>query len=152
MIHISIDTLDVGDASSSIVWLKDDTPNHCVMLIDGGNPDDGERVADHLDKYILPHANRRAPDIVIASHPDRDHCGGLEYILQRYGRNIAELWIHDPAKHMIQGYYTYFKQYLQDRPANAAYAHILESLEHADTLISIADRLGIPRVEPFARA
>lgn len=150
MIYISIDMIDVGDASSCIVWIKDDTPNHCVMLIDGGNPDDGKRITDHLDKYILPHVNRLAPDIVIASHPDRDHCGGLAYVLQKYGRNIGELWIHDPAKHMIQGYYTYFKQYLHERPVNVAYAHILESLEHADSLISIADSVGIPRVEPFA--
>jgi hypothetical protein len=37
MIDISIDMLSVNNADAIIVWLKDESNNHFVMLIDGGN-------------------------------------------------------------------------------------------------------------------
>lgn len=46
--------LSLGNADSSIVWLKDQNNNHFVLLIDGGNKGDAEKVIQHLDNYILP--------------------------------------------------------------------------------------------------
>ena len=62
MIDISIDMLSVGNSDSIIVWLKDHNNNNFVILIDGGNRSDGEKVIAHLNKYILPDAGNRAPD------------------------------------------------------------------------------------------
>jgi len=62
MIDISIDMLSVGNSDSINVWLKDHNNNNFVILIDGGNRSDGEKVITHLNKYILPDAGNRAPD------------------------------------------------------------------------------------------
>ena len=51
---ISIDMLSLGNADSIIVWLKDHNNNSFVILIDGGNKSDGNKVIAHLNKYILP--------------------------------------------------------------------------------------------------
>ena len=67
--------IDVGQGSSSYVQL----PDGKNMLIDGGDKEFGETVAEFLDER-----NVKQIDYLIATHSDSDHIGGLNYILENY--------------------------------------------------------------------
>lgn len=75
--------LSVGQGDSELVVL----PGGVKVLIDGGQPNG--RVLEELNK-ILPPADRYL-DLVIMSHPQLDHFGGLIEVLKRY-RVGAFLW------------------------------------------------------------
>ena len=67
--------LDVGQGDSIFI----DSPTHGRILIDGGP---NSKVLSELGQ-ILPFGDRRI-DVVIESHPDADHIGGLVDIVERY--------------------------------------------------------------------
>ena len=67
--------LDVGQGDAILI----DSPNHGRVLVDGGR---NRKVLTELGK-ILPFADRRI-DVVIATHPDADHIGGLPEVVSRY--------------------------------------------------------------------
>jgi beta-lactamase superfamily II metal-dependent hydrolase len=145
MIDISIDMLSLGNADSIIVWLKDHNKNSYVILIDGGNKSDGEKVIAHLDKYILPNVNKTAPDLIICTHHDKDHIGGLINVVEHYGNNIGQVWINNPAEHISSQSYQTLKESFRRNSASKQYQVILESLTNVDDFISIVDKKGIPR-------
>ncbi len=67
--------LDVGQGDSFLIQ----TTNGKQMLIDGGKD---ATVLGELSK-VMP-LNDRSIDIVLATHPDMDHIGGLDEVLKRY--------------------------------------------------------------------
>jgi len=145
MIDISIDMLSVGNSDSIIVWLKDHNNNNFVILIDGGNRSDGEKVIAHLNKYILPDAGKRAPDLIICTHHDKDHIAGLITVVEHYGANIGQVWINNPAEHISSNTYQNLKETFRRQSQYKQYQVILEALTNLDDFISIVDRKGIPR-------
>lgn len=67
--------LDIGQGDSIFV----DSPTHGRILLDGGP---NSKVLSELGK-ILPFGDRRI-DVVIESHPDADHIGGLVDVVEEY--------------------------------------------------------------------
>lgn len=67
--------LDVGQGDAIFV----DSPRHGRVLIDGGA---NRKVLSELGK-ILPFADKRI-DVMIETHPDKDHIGGLPEVINRY--------------------------------------------------------------------
>lgn len=67
--------LDIGQGDAILI----DSPMHGRALIDGGK---NLQVLSELGK-VLPFNDRRI-DIVIATHPDADHIGGLPEVVSRY--------------------------------------------------------------------
>ena len=67
--------LDVGQGDAVFI----NSPSHGRMLIDGGP---NRKVLSELGK-ILPFADRRI-DVLMETHPDKDHIGGLPEIVSRY--------------------------------------------------------------------
>lgn len=67
--------LDVGQGDAVFI----DSPQHSRILVDGGK---NRKVLTELGK-ILPFADKRI-DIVIATHPDADHIGGLPEVVSRF--------------------------------------------------------------------
>jgi competence protein ComEC len=67
--------LDVGQGDAILI----NSPQHNRMLIDGGK---NRNVLSELGE-ILPFSDRRI-DVVIATHPDADHIGGLPEVINRY--------------------------------------------------------------------
>lgn len=65
--------LDVGQGDS--IYVK--TPNGDDILIDGGKNDKGDDVVAFLHKYHVDDL-----EVMIATHPDADHIGGLDTVLQ----------------------------------------------------------------------
>jgi competence protein ComEC len=70
-----VNFLDVGQGDSTFV----ETPQHHQILIDGG-PD--LTVLSKLQK-LMP-AQDRSIDLIILSHPEKDHFAGLLEVLKRY--------------------------------------------------------------------
>ena len=68
--------LDVGQGDSELVLL----PGGVKVLIDGGPPN--SRILGNLEKIILP--TDRYIDLVMMSHPQLDHFGGLIDVFKRY--------------------------------------------------------------------
>jgi competence protein ComEC len=72
---LTVAFLDVGQGDAIFI----EAPNGNQMLIDGGN---GGAVLRELGK-ILPSYDRTI-DIVLSTHPDQDHIGGLPEVFNRY--------------------------------------------------------------------
>lgn len=67
--------LDVGQGDAIFI----NSPEHNRVLIDGGK---NRKVLSELGQ-ILPFGDRRI-DVVIATHPDLDHIGGLPEVISQY--------------------------------------------------------------------
>ncbi|MEA2015096.1 MAG: DNA internalization-related competence protein ComEC/Rec2 [Thermodesulfobacteriota bacterium] len=85
--YLEITFIDVGQGNSALIKF----PGGDVMLVDGGGFYD--RSFD-LGKYVvgpyLWHEKIRKVDIMVLTHPDQDHIGGLPYIADNF--EVGELW------------------------------------------------------------
>ena len=72
---LSVYFLNIGQGDAIFI----DSPQHTRVLVDGGK---NRKVLTELGK-ILPFADKRI-DVVIATHPDADHIGGLPEVVSRY--------------------------------------------------------------------
>lgn len=78
---LSVTFLDVGQGDAIFI----ESPTGVQILVDGGPPDGGvlrrlSQVLGFFDRTI---------DVLLATHPDRDHIGGLPDVLERY--EVAEI-------------------------------------------------------------
>lgn len=67
--------IDVGQGDSTLIQ----TPNGENILIDAGNKAKGDQVVTYLKKQKV-----KSIDIMIATHPDADHLGGLDEVLDAF--------------------------------------------------------------------
>ena len=85
--YLEITFIDVGQGNSALIKF----PGGDVMLVDGGGFYD--RSFD-LGKYVVaPYLWRekiRKLDIMVLTHPDQDHIGGLPYLADNF--ETGELW------------------------------------------------------------
>ncbi|MBW6440512.1 MBL fold metallo-hydrolase [Patescibacteria group bacterium] len=82
---VKIIFLDVGQGDATIV----DAGGSVQILIDGG---DGEKILEKLGQY-MPLLDRKI-ELLILTHPDKDHMGGLVEVLKYYEvRQILETGI-----------------------------------------------------------
>ncbi|MBI2108916.1 MAG: MBL fold metallo-hydrolase [Parcubacteria group bacterium] len=72
---LTVAFLDVGQGDAIFI----EAPNGNQMLIDGGG---GAQVLRRLGR-IMPFYDRSI-DVLLATHPDKDHVGGLPDVLNRY--------------------------------------------------------------------
>lgn len=76
---LSVYFLDVGQGDAIFI----DSPQHNRVLIDGGK---NRKVLTELGQ-ALPFSDKRI-DVVIATHPDADHVGGLPEVIARYNVDV----------------------------------------------------------------
>ncbi|MCE5173343.1 MBL fold metallo-hydrolase [Paenibacillus profundus] len=67
--------LDVGQGDSTLIR----TPKNQYILIDAGDNDKGKDVVTYLK-----HLGVKQLDVVIATHPDADHIGGLDDVIHAF--------------------------------------------------------------------
>ncbi len=72
---LKVHYIDVGQGASQLVL----TPNGKTMLIDGGNNDDEQLVVNYLKGQGV-----KRVDILIGTHPDADHIGGLDAVVDAF--------------------------------------------------------------------
>ena len=66
--------IDVGQGDSIFIQ----TPSNKTILIDGGPPKAGKKVVAYLNKLGV-----KQIDLLIATHPDVDHIGGLRKVIKK---------------------------------------------------------------------
>jgi beta-lactamase superfamily II metal-dependent hydrolase len=141
-----IDFLPVGDESSGgdAIALRygnlyGPRSEQTVIVIDGGYTVNGEALVDHIGRYY----GTDQVDIVVSTHTDQDHITGLEVVLQKM--QVDKLLMHLPWSHsseLTEARRTAFK--------SAALSEKLEkSFQAASDLQAIAERRGVPIIEPF---
>lgn len=87
--------IDVEQGDSSLIV----TPNGKTILIDGGKKSAGEKVLSYLNKQGI-----QSIDLLVATHPDADHIGGLIDVLQ----SVSVKKVLDSGKsHTSQTYLEY---------------------------------------------
>ncbi|WP_085994481.1 MBL fold metallo-hydrolase [Oceanobacillus senegalensis] len=116
-VHVSADVnsgmdvhfIDVGQGDSIFI----ETPLGKNILIDGGPPNAGKKVVQYLRKQKV-----KDIDLLIATHPDYDHIGGLSKVMKSF--NIKQ--ILDTGKiHLTKSFLKYVSEIRkQDIPTNIA--------------------------------
>ena len=142
-----IDFLAVGEAKSGDAIalrfgdLNANPPKQTVVVVDGGFADTGKQLVQHLKAYY----KTSHVDLVVSTHPDGDHCAGLETVLQEC--SVDCLWMHRPWNHTDD----IAKMFKDGRVTDKGVSESLrKSLDNGRSLERLAERLGIPIVEPFA--
>ena len=153
-----IDMLDVKSADAFLIHFWDDKTNYeYVVLIDGGNYEDGSTIAKFIRKH---YGSDLSIDLAICSHCDKDHFGGITYLLEQQRDNgkdnmrINQIWINDPAKHVPNGEIKWSQKmsnYTKKVKARSVY-----DLDGHDNLFDIIDTLQqqkkIACYDPFSDA
>jgi beta-lactamase superfamily II metal-dependent hydrolase len=162
---IKITMLNIGDGDAIIVQLKKDK-QQLVILIDAGHPGDAPLCIKTLDP-ILKAAGKTAPDLIMVSHYDADHIGGMKAVVEHYGAAVGQAWLHkpgilikaaeqaagfllehltNPPKENVQD----FLSFHGDLNPNKARQLVLESYSQMKDLAGTLDKYQIKTVEPFA--
>ena len=115
-----------------------------VIVIDCGF---GPNTADQMVRLLRETYHTERVDMVISTHPDLDHIGGLETILDKFQGAIGQLVMHLPWKHHEAAI-----RLIED---NRVTPHSIRnrlrmSLDAAVSLEKKALSHNVPIVEPFA--
>lgn len=143
-----VDFLPVGEGecSGDAIALRYQYPvngvfQQFVAIIDGGTKDSGEQLVNHVNT----HYKTNVVDVVISTHPDRDHSSGLSVVLEKMA--VRELLMHQPWQYAED-----IRDLFQSTRLTIARLEtkMEESLRHAKELEDIAIRKGVRIIEPFA--
>ncbi len=99
---LTVAFLNVGQGDAIFI----ESPSGKQMLIDGG-PD--KRVVRELSR-VMPFFDRSI-DVVLNTHPDKDHIGGLPEVLRRY--EVAR--VLGPGVESDSGTYGYYRQLIETK-------------------------------------
>lgn len=80
--ELEVHFVDVGQGHAQVIV----TPNHRVMVIDGGNNDDEDDMVAYLKQLGVERV-----DILIGTHPDADHIGGIDSVIDHF--EIGEIYM-----------------------------------------------------------
>ena len=83
-----IHVIDVGQADSILIT----TPSNKNMLIDGGDEDSAKIIKSYLKNKKVKNL-----DVVIATHPDSDHIGSLDYIIDNF--DVEKIYMPNQTTH-----------------------------------------------------
>ena len=78
--------LDVGQGDAALV----ETADGRAMLIDGGGAFDSYDAGRMVIAPVLWDRGIRRLDVVVATHPQLDHVGGLAFVLRKF--DVGQLW------------------------------------------------------------
>jgi len=112
-----------------------------VIVIDAGYPETGKAVVEHL----ATHYGTKEIDLMISTHPDQDHVGGMETVMNEC--SVGQLWMHQPWNHTNDIAEMFVHGKVTDQSVKNS---LRKSLDEAHALEAIATKRGIPITEPFA--
>ena len=141
-----LDFLAVGDKSQSgdaiaLRWGELlGNGSQFIAVIDGGFGKNGEQLAELIKKH---YGAPRTIDLVVSTHPDSDHVGGLSHILSEF--QVKVLWLHQPWNYNIAS------KFKDQRATNRSIGERMkETCEPAWNLFEQAKEEGVEVQEPFA--
>lgn len=88
---VEINLINVEDGDAIILMLSD-KDRKSLILIDGGYKKYYPKIKRRIEQ-VLPLFNNKI-DLLICTHYDNDHIGGVEKILDDYHQIIEQIWIH----------------------------------------------------------
>ena len=80
--QMEVHFVDVGQGQAQIII----SPSNQVMVIDGGNNDDEDRMVSYLQSLGVEQI-----DVLIGTHPDADHIGGIDAVIDTF--DIANFYM-----------------------------------------------------------
>jgi competence protein ComEC len=83
---VRVTFLDVGQGDAALV----ETAEGPAMLIDGGGASDSFDLGRAVVAPLLWDRGIRRLDVVVASHPQQDHIGGLAFVVRQF--EVGEFW------------------------------------------------------------
>ncbi|WP_116348991.1 ComEC/Rec2 family competence protein [Klebsiella aerogenes] len=141
-----IDFLAVGEKKSGdaicIRWgnLHGTRDEQKVVVIDAGYASTGPQIIEHLEKYY----NTNTIDLLISTHPDSDHVGGLTHVIEN--AEVKEFWIHKPWEHNEN----LAQEFADGRITDESIARRMqENLQKAYDAVKLAEKKKIEIEEPF---
>ena len=126
--ELEVHFIDIGQGVATLIVYDD-----FHILIDGGKKGSEKILLDYLQQVGVDDL-----EIVVATHPDADHIGGLPEVLEKYR---AHLIIDSGETHTSQTYKAYLKQVQAQQAAGAQY------LEDDDLMFYLADDLIFEIIE-----
>ena len=142
-----VDFLTAGETSSgdAITLRYERSGDTFLHVVDGGFQDTGAQILDHLRRYYggttLSH--------VVVTHPDGDHAGGLETVLEECSFYTGGgLWMLRPWLY-ADVLLDFFARFTTTSGLENA---LREAYPHIAALEEIALRRGIPIYEPHQGA
>jgi beta-lactamase superfamily II metal-dependent hydrolase len=124
---IRINMLNVKDGDAIIVELTKINKS-LVMIIDGGEPNYYKTKMKPKLESVLKKHDKRAPDIVVCTHYDSDHIGGLIPLIEEYISEIQEVWIHKTPE-ILKGYIENAIQILNEKQIIEQKGRLIPSFE-----------------------
>lgn len=106
--RLEVHFIDIGQGDATLIVYED-----FHILIDGGNNRSESILLDYLEKTGVDDL-----EIVVATHPDADHIGGLPEVLEKYP---VDLIIDSGEAHSSQTYKAYLNQVEAQKAAGALY-------------------------------
>ncbi|ERJ12104.1 ComEC/Rec2 family competence protein [Haloplasma contractile] len=104
--EVTIHFIDVGQGDATLIVYKD-----YHILIDAGNNWYGDDVVEYLTKYQVDDI-----ELLIGTHPDADHIGGLDDVLSHFD---VELIIDSCKDHTTETWNDYYSAILNETTANS---------------------------------
>ncbi len=87
--------LDVGQGDAALV----ETADGRAMLIDGGSATDAYDAGRMVIAPVLWDRGIRQLDVVVATHLQLDHVGGLAFVLSKF--DVGQLWMNGMAREAV---------------------------------------------------
>jgi len=126
---LEIHFIDVKQGDSTLMI----TPNNYVVLVDGGNNGKGHGVAEYIQSLGIDEI-----DLMIATHPDADHIGGLDEIITAM-----------PVLHVMDNGQLHSRNTITYQDHLSAIENIDRTIIQQDTLWVVGDDTEIEIIVPY---
>jgi beta-lactamase superfamily II metal-dependent hydrolase len=140
IVFLGIGEESCGDSIAIRLWDGENEGTQRVIVIDGGYKDDWQKV----QKLVQDNFGAAWIDLVISTHPDKDHIGGLPGVVENL--DVKALWMHQPWNHSDE--YLAYRQ--EEFVTLNATSKLKNSLQSSNDLALAAEAKGIIIEEPFA--
>ncbi|MBL8121297.1 MBL fold metallo-hydrolase [Candidatus Saccharibacteria bacterium] len=140
IVFLPIGDSSCGDAIAIRLWDGEDIGTQRIVIIDGGYKDDWQKVRD----LVQDNFGAKWIDLVISTHPDQDHIGGLTGVVENL--TVKQLWMHLPWNHSDE----YLTNRQDEFRSMTATNWLKNSLNASNDLQLAAEANNVPIEEPFA--
>jgi beta-lactamase superfamily II metal-dependent hydrolase len=135
-----VDMIDVGQGDSFLLTVDGPT-GEAYVLVDAGLPGAGTKVLNYINKYASS-----GLDMIIATHIDNDHVGGLATVLSHAPlKQGARFVLNVPPA--IKNRWTPARQTLEKYKGVVSFRKLIEAVDLVETLCSLANRRGLVHTE-----